>query len=290
SRARVVIEALQSNVELLDQARTRYEIATQRASDLLLLLAQPPRDPQTGTTAILHVSDIHGNPLGLEVTGELARTFAVDAIVDSGDLASSSFDTGELQRLTEPLERAMIQNIERLPAPYVFVAGNHDSGRLRRALQRADNVEYLDGTTTLVGSTIVLGAADPTYTTVPVDIDDKNQQRIDAAPEVAETVAETDPDVLVVHDARLATESFGDVPLVLAGHEHERSLRDEDGTLVLTVGSTGATGLKSFTIEADRDYEAEIVYFEGDTAVAIDYITLSGLGADFVVERDVFEL
>jgi predicted phosphodiesterase len=290
TRAQVVIDALQENAGLLDEARSRYEVATQRASQLLLLLAESPDDPRTDTTALLHVSDIHGNPIGLEITHELAREFGVDAIVDTGDLASSTIDTGELRELAEPLERSMLQRIERLPAPYIFVAGNHDSFDLRRELSATDNVIYLDRETTTVGAIEILGVADPTYSTQPVDIEEKNQARLDEAPETDALVADETPDVLLVHDERLAAESIGDVPVIMAGHEHERALRHEEDTVILTVGSTGATGLKAFTIEADRPYEAEIIYFDGTTPVAVDYITLTGLGSDFIVERDVFDL
>jgi predicted phosphodiesterase len=290
TRAQVVIDALQENAGLLDEARSRYEVATQRASDLLLLIAESPTDPRTDTTALLHVSDIHGNPIGLEITHELAREFGVDAVVDTGDLASSTIDTGELRELAEPLERSMLERIQRLPAPYIFVAGNHDSFELRRELAGTDNVIYLDRETTTVGAIEILGVADPTYSTQPVEIEEKNQTRLDEAPETDALVADETPDVLLVHDERLAAESFGDVPVIMAGHEHERALREEEGTLILTVGSTGATGLKAFTIEADRPYEAEIIYFDDTTPVAVDYITLTGLGSDFIVERDVFGL
>jgi hypothetical protein len=102
---------------------------------------------------------------------------------------------------------------------------------------------------------------------------------------VAAAVVRDDPDVLAVHDARLAQDSMGSVPLVLAGHTHEASAEFVDGTLVLTVGSTGATGVGSFIVEADRPYEAEIVYFRGGQAIAYDYVALSGLGGDFQIQR-----
>ena len=288
-RARGVIDALQQNVGLLDEARTRYEVASRRAADLLALLAKPNEDPFTETTAILHVSDIHGNPIGLDVADELATEFEVDAIVDTGDLASSTIDTGELSKLTAFLEGPLITKIGRLPAPYIFVAGNHDSFGLRRALQEADNVEYLDGDSTFVGTIELFGWADPTYTPEDVDASDKAEARLEEAPEVAAAVAASAPDVLLVHDPRLASESYEEVPLILAGHMHERSFEQEEASTILTVGSTGATGLKSFTVEADRPYEAEVIYFEGDVPVAVDYITVGALGSEFQLERKVIE-
>ena len=287
-RARGVIDALQQNVGLLDEAGTRYEIATTRAAALLAMLANPQDDPRQETTAVLHVSDIHGNPIGLDVTQQLAEEFDVDAIVDTGDLASSSFDTGELSKLSAPLDRSMIRRIGRLPAPYLFVAGNHDSFDLRRTLETAPNVEYLDGDSAQIGVLDVFGWADPTYTPEDVDPSEKAGIRIEEGDAVAAEVIETGPDVLIVHDPRLGVDSLGHVPVILAGHMHERAIVEQDGTIMLTVGSTGATGLKSFTVEADRDYEAEILYFDGNDLVGMDYVTVRSLGSEFVIERSTF--
>ena len=45
----------------------------------------------------------------------------------------------------------------------------------------------------------------------------------------------------------LGEASQGHVPLIVSGHLHKNSAVRKNGTLVLTVGSTGATGLGSFT-------------------------------------------
>ena len=50
------------------------------------------------------------------------------------------------------------------------------------------------------------------------------------------------PDIVLVHDDRMAAGVAGTVPLVLSGHFHDN--RDEviDGTVFLRVGSTGGAG------------------------------------------------
>jgi hypothetical protein len=106
---------------------------------------------------------------------------------------------------------------------------------------------------------------------------------------VAADVETLAPDVLAVHDLRLAEEALGDVPLVLAGHTHERASEEVDGTLVLTVGSTGATGLGSFLVETDLPYEAEVVYFRDEAPAAVDYVRFFGLGEEFEIDREVVE-
>jgi len=275
-RAPQVVEALNRQVSALDNLRSRYETAADRLSDVLALAAHPNLDPREGTTAILHVSDMHSNPIGIEVTDRLARQFGVDAVLDTGDLTSFG----------ESLEGNIGELVRRIPVDYLYVPGNHDSSLNRRAIARVPNVTLLDNATADVEGVDILGWGDPTFTASnAISTEEGNETRARFAGEVAESVLRTQPDLLAVHDERLAEESIGDVPLVLTGHTHERSIERRDGTLIMTVGSTGATGLGSFIVEADLAYEAEVIYFRDGNAVAYDYISLSGLGGDFNVER-----
>jgi predicted phosphodiesterase len=286
ARARQVIETLSEHSETFDEARSRYQIGARRVSGLLRLLAEPTIDPRSDTVAILHVSDIHANPLGYEIVEELVEQFEVAAIVDTGDLASSTLDTGEISSLAGAVDRALVRRIEALDVPYLFVPGNHDSPSLRRALGEAANVTLLDRSTEQVAGIDIYGWADPTYSTEPIREAEKVEERLSYSDEIAIAVAKANPDVLAVHDERLAARSDGLVPVVLAGHTHARNFEVRDETLFLTVGSTGATGLTSLTVEADRFYEAEILYFDGDDLAAVDYVTLRGLGEDFTLDRN----
>ena len=287
--ARQVIETLSEHTATFDEARTRYEVAARRVSELMILLARPDIDVATDTTSVLHISDVHANPVGLEIAAELAREFEVAAVVDTGDLASSFLDTGEIARLTQPLDILMVRLIEELEVPYLFVPGNHDSPRLRAAVEGADNATVLDEETVNVEGVSILGWGDPTYSTRPIPESEKAEERATFADDVAAAVASEQPDVLAVHDALLAGESLGDVPLVISGHFHRRIVEEQGPTRLLAVGSTGATGVKSLTVETDLLYEAEILHFDGDNLVAVDYLTLRGLGDDFTLERTTFE-
>jgi predicted phosphodiesterase len=290
ARAPVVIETLRERAGVLDELRGRYETATERLSDLLVLVAQPDVDPRTDTTAILHVGDIHANPLGLEIAEQLADAFQVDAVVDSGDMGSNTLDTGSLSSLTGPIDRTLADTVDDIEAPYLYVRGNHDAPTLLNRLGAVDNVQILNREVTEVSGLRILGWDDPTFTTdSDVTQEDKDAARLAEAPEVAALVEEEQPDMLIVHDERLAGESYGSVPLVLAGHTHSRGLEEIEGTLILTVGTTGATGLKSLTLETDRNYEAQVIYFREETPVAVDYITFEGISNDFQVERTTLD-
>ncbi len=278
-RAPVVIEALQGGELTIGELQSRYEIAATRLSDLLALVAEPNRDPGTDSVAILHVSDIHSNPLGVELARQLARRFEVDAVLDTGDLTNFGVTA----------EARIGRLIERIDVPYYLVPGNHDSAANETALDRVPNLTVLDGDVAEVEGVRVLGWGDPTDTnwnSIPPD--EAAEIRLAEGEEVAAEVEELAPDVLAVHDKRMAEASYGEIALVLAGHYHKRIVESEEGTTVLSVGSTGATGLKFF-VEAERDYEAEVVYFRESRAVAVDYVRFSGLGSDFVIERETFD-
>ena len=69
---------------------------------------------------VLHISDIHLSTLGYGFAHELARSFDVDLVIDTGD--TTSFGA--------PDEEFILSEIPAFGLPYVWVAGNHDSAAL----------------------------------------------------------------------------------------------------------------------------------------------------------------
>ena len=130
------------------------------------------------------------------------------------------------------------------------------------------------------------GVADTRYTPnkdQPVGRDVERDRAEAFAPEVAELLAADQPpavDVAMVHDARMAADIGGEVPLVLAGHAHNASEDSIDGTRVLTEGSTGGAGLRALTGDEPKSLTCTILYFDRDTRrlVAFDRVTVRGLG------------
>ena len=277
-RAPVVIEALNKNEISIPEVRSRLEIGATRLTDLLALLAEPDLDPRADSTALLHISDIHSNPIGLEIARQLANRFEVDAVLDTGDLTNFGV----------ALETRIADLVDGFDLPYIFVPGNHDSTAVVAAMSRLENVTVLDGDVTELDGVTILGLRDPTYSNWnAIEPEAAAEVRREYAATVAESVRGAAPDVLAVHDRRIAEESIGLVPLILSGHYHKRIMEDDRGTRMLAVGTTGASGLKSFTLEADIEYEAEILYFRAGEAVAVDYIRFEGLASNFVIERTV---
>ena len=75
---------------------------------------------------------------------------------------------------------------------------------------------------------------------------------------------------------------------MISGDIHKRSEKDVDGTRLLTVGSTGATGLGSFTRSDDRPYEAEVLHFVNGHLTVLDYVTVKGPSGAFTVDRVIY--
>src|SRR3546814_9991420 len=75
--------------------------------------------PTASDVTLLHVSDLHSNPVGIELVEQTAERFGVDAIIDTGDLTSFG----------ATLEELVVPRIARIDVPYYVVPGNHDHPR-----------------------------------------------------------------------------------------------------------------------------------------------------------------
>jgi predicted phosphodiesterase len=276
-RAPSLVATVRKHVDDISSVRKRVQVLGDQVADLYAVASARAGGPVAGDEVrILHISDIHSNPLGLEVTRRLAEQFAVAAILDTGDLTSFGL----------PLESRLGEMVAAMKVPYLLVPGNHDSMENRRALDAVDNVQLLDGTVTEVAGVRILGIADPTFTaTNETDTAEAAAIKRAAAPAVTARVDALRPDVLAVHDPVLGEAAQGRVPLIVAGHSHKSTAARKNGTLVLTVGSTGATGLGSFTVDTSSPYEAQLLHFVGGDLVALDRIDLHGVGGAFRLER-----
>jgi predicted MPP superfamily phosphohydrolase len=279
-RAPEILAAVQKEGRSLEDIRTMYQIAADRLAEIVSLAGAPNHNPRTGTVALLHVSDIHSNPLGVEFAKQLADKFEVDAVLDTGDLTSFG----------QPIETRVAELVAGVGRPWLFVPGNHDSPEMRASIARVPNVVVLDQAVHTVGDVSILGWGDPTFTPGSLLTNEQARERqLAEAPAVSARLEQGPPDVLAIHNQELAVTSTGRVPLILSGHGHRERQRTVNGTLELAVGSTGATGLGSFLVRSDLAYEAEVIYFRERRAVALDYIRFQTLGGDFEIKRRTLE-
>ncbi|HTO00365.1 MAG TPA: metallophosphoesterase family protein [Microthrixaceae bacterium] len=259
---------------------SRTEVLAAKITGLYSAATTSEISRSDGEVALLHVSDLHLNSVGLALARDLANRFGVDAVIDTGDITSFGF---------EP-EATFVETLDGFSMPYYLVAGNHDSEGVRRQLAQSDAVTYLDGETAQVGDVKILGIGDPTVTalrTIPKDRLDRTYRAQFKSTE--ELVRREKPDLLMVHNPVQLKPVLGKVPAAAAGHLHQTKLEVIDGTVVAIVGSSGATGLGDLLVEADAPYRFEILRFQNGELVAVDEITLNGAAGDFTLQRRLIE-
>jgi predicted MPP superfamily phosphohydrolase len=234
----------------------------------------PAYQPDPSTIRVLHVSDIHLNPAAWEVISSVSKQFAVQVIVDSGDISDHGSNA----------ERRFVEPIKDLDLPYVWVRGNHDSTAIQNEMKKIPNVVVLDnGDTATVAGLKFIGEGDPRFTP------DRSKDVLDN-----ETLAEAGrilagnafgslqrPDIAVVHDPTMARPLDGAVKLVLAGHTHRRATElMPEGTRLFVQGSTGGAGLRALEGEQPMPVELSVLYLDAATKKlqAWDDITIGGLG------------
>ena len=174
--------------------------------------------------------------------------------------------------------------------PYLFVKGNHDDADMVRAVAANHNARVLDGTGTVVSGIRFYGVADPTFTPGKGrDVEQFEELKEQRSVGVADAVERQAlrPDVLLVHDGRLATYARGHVPTILDGHLHRFGTEVVNGTRTLQSGTTGAAGPDNLRAQEPPPADAEVLYFDPHTRrpVAVDRISVRLPGSSFSVER-----
>lgn len=260
------------------------DLVTNVAKLASTLQSLPTLPQDTGSIRVLHVSDIHLNPSVWPIMRSIVEQYDVDLVVDTGDIADHGTQA----------ENQLLTPIGSLGVPYVYIRGNHDSASTAAAIADLPDTSVLDDEIVEVSGLTIAGIGDPRFTP------DRSTQSDDAAvvdsgQQLARTI-EASPDrvdLALVHDPAAAPPLAGAVPLVLAGHTHERDERDlGDGTKLLVQGSTGGAGLRALETEDPTPLTLTVLYFDASThdLTARDEFTLGGLGAasaevDRVVEE-----
>jgi hypothetical protein len=155
----------------------------------------------------------------------------------------------------------------------------------------------LDYTATSVDGVTVVGAPDPRFTPDKSTGDDEFPvEELEATgARLAEVAAGGNPApaIAMVHDPRQAPALDGIVPVVLAGHTHNRDVSELDGgTLLMVQGSTGGAGLRGLQGDYPEPLTCTVLYVDrtDGTLRAYDEITLGGLGlTEATIQRTVVD-
>ncbi len=206
------------------------------------------------TRRVLLVSDIHGRNIYPQLA-EVVRNQDVDFVVDSGDLVQwgTSFELSARPDISE--------GIQSLGVPYVFVKGNHDSVTTAAQLREVPNVEVLNGTDLELDGLHLVGVGDPRLyqdggpveqeqPEVVADIErDRAAQAADSLPDDLGPV-----DLAVMHHPEGARE-LGELlhaKVWVSGHTHKPALEVAGDHVDITVGTTGAAGIRTFKHTSDE--------------------------------------
>jgi len=245
----------------------------------------PAYAPDPTTMRVLHVADLHLNPVAWDIMRSITEQYNIDVIVDSGDVT----DHG-----SRPEDR-YVEGIATLGVPYVYVRGNHDSRGTEAAVRRQPGAVVLDGKPVEVAGLRFLGEGDPRFTPDrSVEVPGEEIVR-EMGARLADTARTTQPpvDIVAVHDPTAAEPLDGSVPLILAGHTHRRSTRVlEQGTRLFIQGSTGGAGLRALEPREPTPVQCSVLYIDRSTKrlQAWDDISLGGLGlASASVSRQLAE-
>lgn len=268
------IDTLSSNMEVL--ATNIHQLFNQIDS------FRADVEAREGLVKVLHVSDIHNNPASMTYIQRIADSFKVDVIIDTGDIT----DYGT------PLESLLLEKLSGLKIPYLYIAGNHDSPETIKKMKSIPGVTVLDGTTVTVKNLRFTGFADPS--SVNQDINPPALEMIPGyAGEISENIAgqPDQPDILAVHNQRIAGLLAGKAPVILYGHDHRLAVKEDRGSVMIDAGSTGAAGMRM--LQGDRTpYSLDIQYYtpvEGKMILeAVDTITVENLDRGFHLERHIF--
>ncbi|MDG4792642.1 metallophosphoesterase [Micromonospora sp. WMMD1082] len=293
--------AIVGDVRRIADDYTRYGEQLQRLIGNVTQLyttvsALPLYEPEPGTTRVLHISDLHLNPAAWQLIRTVTEQFGIDVVIDTGDIT----DWG-----TEP-EASYVGSISLLRKPYVYIRGNHDSGRTAAAVARQPNAIVLDNTTRTVAGLTIAGIGDPRFTpdksTSPASgglTQSTANELIDTGERLAATIRSSPRpvNIALVHDPAAAGPLSGTCPLVLAGHTHSRQVNTlpevpgQQPTTLMVQGSTGGAGLRGLEGEEPTPLAMTVLYFDQEKQLqAYDNITVGGTGqAQVNLERTVIE-
>ncbi len=235
-------------------------------------------DLGSGKLRVLHVGDIHNNPVAFDIMREVVRDFQVDIIVDTGDLTD----------LGTTMESGLAEKIGALGVPYVFVPGNHDSPAVLEALQKNDNVIIADGRIVKVKGAKILGLVEPAAEVMSAEPTDEARMAVlskDSARRYRTLSSE--PLLVAAHSIKRVEDLIGEAPVLLVGHTHGPSLTKNDGTVIADVGTSGAAGIRNFEVDEDLPYSFKLLHFDRRSRQlkAVDSLAIAGASRDFFLER-----
>ena len=228
---------------------------------------------------LLHVSDIHNNPLAALMIVNIIQNVKPQMVLDTGDMTDHGSE--------EELE--LMYQLEDVKIPYYFIAGNHDSVEVVNKLEDRFGFRVLDGNMYTHYGLRILGYGDPKGKKhFPKDaredkpgiekLEETIRKRLDSKGKK--------PHILMVHDSGLAEKFMGDVPLILTGHSHNANIKEKNGTILVNAGTSGASGVRYFKNFEKPFYSAALITMIVGKTVKVEQVSMiymSGIEPEFAL-------
>lgn len=238
-----------------------------------------------GTYRVLHVTDLHLDPVGAELGKSIARSYAASLVIDTGDLPVFG----------APVETQVFASLIDTSVPRLYIPGNHDSPASLAALSRL-GVTVLRSGTVEVGGLRVFGVPDPVsrgfgHEPSKALVNGAAQQAFGRF-EAAIRSGESTPDIVAIHNPLMEGPFVGQVPLILSGHTHSARFYVTRGTARLNSGTLGGMPYDPTAIGRKAlPYSASMLYFtasEPRRLIAIDRIAVYSTQST-TVSREVID-
>ncbi len=280
SAAPWVVNLSEQTLSTIKTLGQQLELMTANLHDLSVQLDQVRLNEPYSGPRVLHVSDIHNNPAAFDFIEKVVSSFAIDLIIDTGDLTDYGTD----------LEAELVSRMSSLPVPYIFVPGNHDSPRVIEAMRRNGAV-VLENEAIELNGLLIGGVADPSAESSLMAVaPDQDLSEAGAAAYAHFIAAGTMPDVIAVHNPLLGAPFTGLSAAILSGHTHRAEVRFEEGSALINAGSTGAAGVRGLQSPQDNPYSMVVLYFDRDDAgrpfpVMADLLSVQQYHDSFTLKR-----
>lgn len=256
------------------------------AANLMLLfqsfsqLGIPERPEEILT--ILHLSDVHNNPVAVSLAVQIATSFKADLVIDTGD--ATDYGT--------PLESDLVGAVARSGLPWFFVPGNHDSPVVIEAIEKIENATVLQADVVYLEEfdLAIAGIADPAAQDFAMKVP-TTEELLAAAVRLREIIeaSPVEPTIIASHHP-LIVEQFTDLPVILLhGHTHRVNIGFTGQAVIIDAGTAGGAGIRGLMSPEQIPYTMVLLHLErlpvGWRPIAADTITVNPQNASFILER-----
>ncbi|GAB6136952.1 metallophosphoesterase family protein [Halanaerobaculum tunisiense] len=276
-----MINLIQEGINDIEQLSSEVELITSNMAQLFNKVdTLRPLSQVTGDLNVLHISDIHNNPVALSYVAQIVDSFQVDFIVDTGDIT----DYGT------PVEGQLLERVNKLNVPYIFIAGNHDSPEIIDKMNDFSNVTVLTSDLIEVEGLTIAGVADPAASGNKIKPLNKEEMQ-ESKDKLDKLVSglEKKPDIIATHHFTIAKELLGASPVILHGHDHSFKVYKRKDSTIVDAGTTGAAGVRGFETQKKIPYSVALLHYDqsedAKQVKIIDIIKFYSRHSGFMLER-----